>query len=444
MKPRWLIVLWLLAALGTTVAGWQTLQTTPEYTGIIPVLIVTWLVTLIGLIPSRWQTFPGKPLRWLRAHPILYWLVLLIYICVTLGVWVVRDQPTNGRLLLPTEIFYLLTVWWFFLFLLAYDMDTVQVRGMGQKLGQSRVAGLMITLTTLVVLFMAAEAYLRIFYITTDGFGFTAMNYHWYKNFGWANPNSLGYRDREPLPDDLQHPFTRVAVVGDSFAMGHGINNVDDIFANRLQQMLGSSYDVNLIAKSGWDTNDEYAYLDKYPFRPNIIVWSYYLNDMNYLLKDPTVNPDSSFAFPQDPTLAWFILNFFVPNYVYYNLIQFTSPVRTGNHLKAMINAYLNDTYWKQQENMLGQVVNWTKNHNARLIVVVWPHLVSVDESTPATKRVREFFESKGIQVVDLTGVFRAQDPRRMIVNPFDAHPSIEAHRIAAEQIYAALKSSGG
>ena len=83
---------------------------------------------------------------------------------------------------------------------------------------------------------MAAETYLRIFYITTDGYGFTAMNYWWYKDYGWAHLNSLGYRDYEPTPDDPAHPLTRIGVIGDSFVMGHGINNIDDTFPQLLER----------------------------------------------------------------------------------------------------------------------------------------------------------------------------------------------------------------
>ena len=75
--------------------------------------------------------------------------------------------------------------------------------GDGQpKWAKASLTGVMVTLTTMVIITIGAETYLRIFYMTTDGYGFTAMDYWWYKNYGWAHLNSLGYRDYEPTPDD--------------------------------------------------------------------------------------------------------------------------------------------------------------------------------------------------------------------------------------------------
>ena len=323
------------------------------------------------------------------------------------------------------------------MWLLTYDADADQWRTMGATLSKSRLSGVMVTLTTLLILFVMAEFGLRLFYITTDGYGFTAMNYHWYKNFYWGHYNSLGYRDYEPLPDSPG--LQRIAIVGDSFAMGHGINNIDDTFPQLLEKRLGDGYDVNLIAQSGWDSDVELHYLQEYPIDPDIVVLSYYLNDIDHLLTNSSQNPDTVFDFPQNPALNWFVLNFFVPNYIYYNLIQFTSPVRTTNFTMLLTDAYEDDDLWAQQAWWLNQMTEWAAQEEVRLVVLLWPQIAAVEESIPATVRVRDFFLERDIQVVDMTPVLIDKDPRQMIVNRFDAHPGIEAQKLAAEQLFAAI-----
>ena len=434
MTKRWTAVLWTALVLLAIMAGWSAGISLPEHSGVMPALALMIIVTMADSLSPRWRRRLAVPVRWLRQRPILYWLVLLAVLCVGLGAWVIGYQPTNGRPLEAVEYFLLLALAWVLVYLLFYDLHTAQLREMGTKLGKSRLSGVMVTLTTVAVIFIGAEAYMRLFYITTDGYGFTAMNYHWYKNFYWGHYNSVGYRDYEPQPAEAD--VTRVAVVGDSFAMGHGINNLDDTFAQLLERELGPGYDVNMIAHSGWDTDVQLHYLDSYPLQPNIVILSYYLNDIDYLLQAPELNPDSRFTFPDNPVLSWFILNFFAPNYAYYNLLQFTSTERTSNHLQDLVDAHLNDAFWEQQAQLLYQFIEWTQRHDARLIVLLWPHITAIAESQPATQRVRAFFEDAGIPVVGMSNVLKDHDPRQLVVNRFDAHPGVEAHRLAADALY--------
>lgn len=387
------------------------------------------------------RTALAAPVHALRRHALLYWLVILVFICVVLGAWVLALQPTNGRALTVRDAAFIALLIAGLFYLLAFDMHGAEARAMGGQISHSRASGVLVTLTFLVFVFWLGEGYLRVFYITTDGFGFTAMNYYWYQNFGYANPNSLGYRDDEPSADAT----TRIAVVGDSFAMGHGINDRDAVFGNRLEQELNSApgsaggYEVDLIARSGWDTDVEMYNLDQYPYRPNIVVLSYYLNDIDWLLRETSQNPDNRFSFPQNPLVSGLIRDFFLPNFIYYNLLQFTSSSRTTNHTLDLVNAHMDDALWPRQAQLLYEISLWCRDHDARLIVLLWPHIVQIDDSQPAVARIAGFFADQGVQVVDMSAVLRGQDSRAMIVNRFDTHPSAAAHALAADALFAAI-----
>ncbi|MFN8376466.1 MAG: SGNH/GDSL hydrolase family protein [Anaerolineae bacterium] len=429
-KNRRVRVTWLVIM---TLATFLYVLKPSDEAWVLPALVILWGFTALAF--TRLRRYIGLAAQWLRWKPTLYWFILLVYLCLTLGYWVVNRQPTYGRWLTSAEFIYLLLCLWGLVYLVAYDLDEEQTRDMGTKLGKSKLTGVLITLTTIVLIFIGAETWMRLFYVTTDAYTFTAMNYHWYNNFYWGHYNSVGYRDHEPIPDAQ----TRIAVLGDSFAAGHGIDNIDDTFPQLLEQRLGAGYDVDLIANSGWDTDVELGYLDAYPYRPNIVILSYYLNDIQYLIRYTSISPDSNFNFPQNPTLNWIVLNFFVPNYIYYNLLQFTSPTRNHNHTADMVSAYTDDQYWLPQAERLTEIVNWTRDHDARLIVLLWPQIAMIDDSQPAVTRVRDLFESQGVEVVDMSDPLRGYDTSQLIVNRFDTHPSITAHRLAADALYPLL-----
>lgn len=436
-------ILWIALAVGATVMGWLARDTFAENYGVIPALIFVWIISLIGVIPSRLQAIVAAPVIFARRYPIFYWLLLLVYASVALTIWTVKFQPTYGRWILPIEYVVLFVAAWGFVYLIAYRMDRETLQAVGAGIGKSKLAGVMVTLTTFVLLFTAAETWMRINYITTDSYGFTAMNYYWYTNFYWSRFNSLGYRDSEPLPDDPNNPIQRVAIVGDSFAVGHGMNTVDGTFPQLLESALGSGWDVNLVAQSGWDSDVQEFHLNNYPFRPNIVVLSYYLNDIDYLLSTPETNPDNNFTFIEDPYMADFIRNwFFVPNYVYYNLLQFSSPQRNSNFLNALVAAHLDESMWSRQAAQLDSFVNWTTTHDTRLIVLLWPNLAGIDVSAPALERVSVFFVERGVQVVDMSDQLRPYPVLETIVNRFDTHPGVLAHRLAADALLAAIRDA--
>lgn len=443
MSSRALAIFWIILAAAIALLAFTSPPTDDTnrlgFENVVKTIAIAVVaVSLLGILPTPIRDAIATPLRLLRSRSWLYSLFVLFSLCWLLGLWVSWRQPTYGRDLTNAEYAYILFLVWWLVFLLGYGMTRAAATDLGGRFSKSKFTGVFITLLTFAVIYWGAEAYLRIFYITTDAYGFTAMNYHWYNNFYWGKFNSLGYRDYEPKPDP-DGALTRVAVVGDSFAVGHGITDMDQSFPQMLEKDLGDSYDVLLVAQSGWDSDVETAYLDGFPLRPNIVVLSYYLNDIDYLMTAPEASPDSNFDFIENENLQWFVLNFFVPNYIYYNLIQFTSPVRTGNFISDLINAHMNDELWNQQVGNLQSMVNWNRDHDSRLIVLLWPHLAAVNESRPATARVREFFESQGVTVVDMTDILQEENPAALFVNRFDTHPSVYAQRLAADALYAAI-----
>jgi hypothetical protein len=439
MNSRFVSGLALLLLLGAFAFSLQT-------GGPALAFVITLVAAAITLFNPVRPLFLRLPLKWLRGQAALYWLLILVYLCVGLGYWVVTQQPTHGKAITPAEWAYLCLIGWGVLFVLCYDMRTEDARALGSRLAQSKFTGVMVTLTTIVLIFWGVEGYLRRFYVTTDGYGFTAMNYWWYENFYRQSINSLGYRDFEPLPDDPG--ITRVAIVGDSFAAGHGIDNLNDTFPQRLEQRLGDGWDVNVIALSGMDTDVETDRLEGYyqgvaPRRPQYVVLSYYLNDIDYLLVDPSQNPDAVFSFldeEEQPLLYHTVLNLFTANYLYYNLLQFTSPTRNTNFTDRLIRAHTDPALWAQHEVNLQAFYQWTLDHDAQMILLLWPQMAAIPQSQPALDSLRSFARERTIPVAEMSPVLEGYPTQQIILNRFDSHPSILANHLAADVLYATIE----
>ncbi|MDQ7034467.1 MAG: hypothetical protein Q9P01_06420 [Anaerolineae bacterium] len=104
----------------------------------------------------------------------------------------------------------------------------------------SIASGLLVSLVTIGLLLGMGEAYYRFVY-ADSGWGFTLAHKNWESRY-WQ-VNSRGFRDSEWAESDFEGRST-IAVLGDSFASGWGVNNPDDRFPDVLANLLGDDYAV--------------------------------------------------------------------------------------------------------------------------------------------------------------------------------------------------------
>src|SRR5690349_2596372 len=115
------VILLVLAVL-TTIASIVHISNGGDAVSALP-LIFIWLLTLIVVIlPLR--TIKARliaPFRWLRTHPALYWLLLLIVFFVAVGAWFKNYQPVWGKSPQAGEIAYLFAAAWLWWFIAAFS-----------------------------------------------------------------------------------------------------------------------------------------------------------------------------------------------------------------------------------------------------------------------------------------------------------------------------------
>ncbi|MBI5363727.1 MAG: SGNH/GDSL hydrolase family protein [Planctomycetes bacterium] len=393
-----------------------------------------WWVGVLALALALSTALPRVNAFWraLRARPLACWGFALATTSLALGAWICATQPVLGRVPSHTDWALLAAVLVVVLAPFTPRLEKLERIAQRDRLRRSAGARALLVLTTLAIAFFVVEAGLRVFFVQSDGFAVTAMHRAWVA-VHWKPINSLRYRDREPV----EAPgVRRVLVVGDSFAAGHGLNDLDDSFARVLERGLGSSWSVNIAARPGWSTDAEYAALVKYPLRPDVVVLSYYINDMSYLLpKD-----DDDFHAPP-PWLKWFANGFFSTSYLYWHTFQGGMERVHEQYAHARLAEYDDPELWTRHAIDLDRFVELARARNEELVVLVWPRLDGVEGSRRATARVSAHFRARGTAVVDLTDELAGKPARELVVNRLDAHPNAATHALAGARLLEALRT---
>jgi hypothetical protein len=289
---------------------------------------------------------------------------------------------------------------------------------------------------------VAAETLFVSLYSTTDAFSLSLISKRWNERF--VERNNWNCRDRKRYEGEIPAGMKRLAIVGDSFAFGHGIKNIKDRFgdliAERLNKEAKDRWEVYNLAEPGAYTGWEVKRLEelgrKENFRADIVLLAYCLNDLEDLVPG-TYEIVGSII--NDPPKNNFCQQFYLPNFLYYRVNHFRRPEVRGYF------GWLKDGHqgeiWEKQKQRLDQIKKWCDERNAKLVVVVFPFMVGLDESytfKDAHQALTTQFKAMGTRSYDLLSIF--SDAHRLgtslTVNPFDAHPNEAAHSLAATKIW--------
>ncbi|MCK6577714.1 MAG: SGNH/GDSL hydrolase family protein [Anaerolineae bacterium] len=278
---------------------------------------------------------------------------------------------------------------------------------------------LLVSFLTLVFMFGAGEVYFR--YLHADSEGTLAKN-NWIARF-W-HVNSFGYRDVEWAEADLTDR-QKILVIGDSFTAGWGIQDPQDRFSNVLARTLGEDYAVFNAGVTGTSTAEQAETLRAFPIPPDIVIWQYFLNDIEYtLLRLGLYEPP--------PPLPAVVSESYLTNYLY-SLTIIGLDSRYWQHLYA---AYDSALVWNLHAREIDEMVHAVQARGVRLILVIFPNMADPFGSIAYVDRVVQAARSAG--VTDILTLFDAAEAMPLadrIVSPRDAHPSAAFHRYVGERL---------
>jgi lysophospholipase L1-like esterase len=272
-------------------------------------------------------------------------------------------------------------------------------------------------------MFLIGEAYFRFFHAESTSF-VSLSHANWLSRY--VQNNSQGYRDREWQSSDFTGRKVVVAI-GDSFTAGHGINSVEDRWTNVLGILLGDDYAVVNLGISGSATRQQLEAVQNFDLAsPNVIVWQYFLNDIEFAAQQhgqrPPITPPPAIA--QESYLL---------NFLYFRTVRIEF-----DYFAWLYSQYDNAAVWEDHRQELDAVAAYAESIDAELIVLIYPNMLDPMASIPYVDRVAQELEATGqtqvIKLFDAVAAWPVGTP--IIVSPQDAHPSVEFNHYVAETIY--------
>lgn len=421
--------LWGLVSLLLTVMLFNAIGTVA-----IPVFILIWAILLLQLRPNSLRDTIAQPLKWLRQRTVLFVVLVITYCFAVILIWLVLDQPAVAKPITPRQQVLLLGGLWGLLFLLGFG-DYPQTQ---QSQQIERWMGPIISVTTVLLVVLLVEFWMRYFLAMPDGIDATHMHQNWIRVNGFLEPrNELGYRDY-PLPESLPDGVEQILVVGDSFAAGQGTAHIDDIFTRQLAQRLPDGlYQVNLAAYPGAHTAEELDLLREHPLSPpDIIVLSYFINDvLNAAEGADQVIDAGQFILPENPALLWLIENTHLGNFIYWRTVYPRFVSWRGSYIDQYLAAYQDADVWTIHQAELQGFIDYAAENDSQLVVLVWPYLNDVERVRAGTDQIEAFFTEQDIPVISMRQNLSGVDPALLVASPFDSHPSVYAHERAGEAL---------
>lgn len=264
--------------------------------------------------------------------------------------------------------------------------------------------------------------------------GYTLAARLWFARH-WSPPgNRLGYRDAEHVEDGREKLF----VLGDSFVSGVGIADVRQRFPDRLQVQLGQRYQVHNLGFNGADTRYELELLETHPSRPDVLVLSYYVNDIlnaAILLGHPAppFRPYGNLGQP----LAWIVPRSYLLDFGYWLLPQRD----LAGEAKFLARCFTWPDVVALHEQDLQHIIDWARTNGCTMIAVVFPSLTQLDASAAWIAPALAVFARNEVSVLDVRALVRDLTPAERVVNANDSHPSARVHALVAEALRAEVEA---
>jgi len=308
-----------------------------------------------------------------------------------------------------------------------------------------RLPNIVLLLISLFAVLPALEICFRYIFIQTNGMDVTLSNSKWLERH-WKPINSFGLRDHEYTEEYLRGKKP-VFVVGDSFAAGVGIEDIKDRFGSILGSKLGNGFTVLNLAQRGWSTDDELAALAEFPYKPDIVVLWYYVNDIEgAAAKYDIFYPAAQKIYELKNSDNIFHLirrHSYLIDFLYWRLYPL-SIEKDSSWWSWLRGLYDDPLIWATHQEELDTMVAYARFNKAKLYVVILPNLLDVRGSLDITGRVERFFTDKDIKTINLAQDFLGIPAAKLVVNSTDAHPGGFVHAFAAEKAYQAIVKDGG
>lgn len=291
---------------------------------------------------------------------------------------------------------------------------------------------------TVLIALLLLESFFHLGFVRTDIACTTLSSRAWFFKY-WHPINDAGYRD---IPHDAAHLSGKkcLLVVGDSFAAGHGIEDVADRFSNLTQQKLPAGWQSVTLAQPGWDTEAEFDALSKFPYSPSAVVLSVYQNDLERIAEDHGFEYQPPIQLELPAAAKWLAEHSYAASFCYWSIvIRYLLKEGEGSYLEYIHKVQADEGIWRDFAKRLEAFVLYAREREIPLVVVSFPMLQAPHITDEFDRRVRQYCTDEKVTVIDVRKLVEDIPPSERIINSLDPHPSKAVHRRVAEALWNAL-----
>ncbi len=308
---------------------------------------------------------------------------------------------------------------------------------------------LIIFLFLIVNLFYGFELYYRYVFDQTDNVFQIKTMQRWKQRH--VAINAFGFRE-DHFFDEKDSKEIRIAILGDSYSWGYGVENEQDRYGDLLEKTLNDKcqggekrFKVYTLALPGMSSKEELEIVKDYfaKYKIDVAILGYYLDDGGSAMTARHIQPcyNRIFSYRYVPIVRDFIENSFALEYFYVRFYsrfifpQFAQECWTFGQLIR----YQEPELWVRHLKQLQEIIDYTKENKVKLAVLMIPYLNFIGPDYPASQihwRLNQFFEANKISHIDLLPSFSQYKPEELIASRYDFHASELAHSLIAKQLH--------
>lgn len=257
--------------------------------------------------------------------------------------------------------------------------------------------------------------------------------------------NGAGFRDRDHTrkkPPGVK----RVVVLGDSVTEGSGVE-AEEIFANRLQELVGPDYEIINLAMSGLNTPQEVHILEVegLGYDPDVVIVNFVLNDCDFFSefhaatrytqeKDAKIGLLGDISI--DPRIKRLLKSSAFIYFVKSRLEHLIGTITGKGESNYYLNLWSQEFCFRRIAEGFDKLKDLQEGKSFEVHLIIWPLLVDYKPYAFAHihEQVKHEAEMRGFNVLDLLDAFARLSYRNLQVTAEDnVHPNGEGHRLASE-----------
>jgi lysophospholipase L1-like esterase len=257
--------------------------------------------------------------------------------------------------------------------------------------------------------------------------------------------NAQGYSDADYIYEKGPAVY-RIVVIGDSVASGLSrTEKFGRILETRLNTTssphTGRTYEVIVLARSGYSTSQELAILEDeaFQYHPDLVLWSYVLNDPAHPVYHNANGELGRF---------WYVPQFHVVHVLKKAMFKVHERIKSYKCEKEF-HKFLHCAYRHQIEANIRKIGDIAEKRHIPIIFLIHPifekgKTYAEYSLMPVHTMLNTMATSAGLIVWDLYESFREYDPQELQVasNPQEHdpwHPNAKGHIVIAEYLYEKL-----